>query len=65
MHRPATALKVVEEVKEKVQGMKVNEKMKKSKGMENSRSKRYAHFMCGHDMRAQDRLDPSDAMCES
>ena len=32
----------------------MNEKM----GMEDSRSKRYAHFMCGHDMRAQDRLEP-------
>ena len=43
----------------------MNEKMKKLKGMDNSRSKRYAHFMCVHDMCAQDRLEPSDAMCES
>ena len=54
--------KVVEEVQEEVQ--EVGE-MSEMKGMEDSRSKRYAHFMYGHEMRAQDRLEPCDAVCES
>ena len=36
----------------------MNGEMRKMKRMEDSRSKRYAHFMCGHEMRAQDRLEP-------
>ena len=43
----------------------MNGEMRKMKRMEDSRSKRYAHFMYGHEMRAQDRLEPCDAMCDS
>ena len=39
VHRLATALKVVEEVQEEVQEQRMNGKMRKWKGMEESRSK--------------------------
>ena len=47
----------------KCRRLRMNEKVRKWKGMEDSRSKRYAHFMCGHDMRAKDRLEPRDVVC--
>ena len=65
VRRVATALMVVEEVQEEVQDVEDEWEDEEVKEMEDSRSKRCAHFMCGHDMRAQDRLEPCDAMCES